>query len=95
MHSFTNNIYYHGINRSTKWSCQTETYLEPCQISKMECFAKIINGFQPLTIFARRSILDVRQGSMYFSVKHLVMQQLDYLHKIAQYEKQMFGWSHY
>ena len=59
MHSFTNNIYYHGINRSTKWSCQTETYLEPCQISKMECFAKIINGFQPLTIFARRSILDV------------------------------------
>ena len=26
---------------------------------KMEHFAKIINGFQPFTIFAKRSILDV------------------------------------
>ena len=29
----------------------------------MELFAKIVNGFQPLTIFAKCSILDVRLGS--------------------------------
>ena len=27
--------------------------------SKMECFVKIVNGFQPLTIITKRSILDV------------------------------------
>ena len=41
----------------------TEAYLEPCQISKLdklECFAEI-------TIFTKRLILDVRQGSEYAS----------------------------
>ena len=28
----------------------------------MERFAKIVNGYKPLTIFAKRSILDVLQG---------------------------------
>ena len=37
--------------------------IEVCLTSKMELFAKIVNGFQPLTIFARRSILDTSQGS--------------------------------
>ena len=32
---------------------------EFCQISKMERFAKIANGFYPLTIFAKRPILDI------------------------------------
>ena len=36
-----------------------QAYLEPCQTSKMERFAKIVNGDKPLTIFAKRSILDV------------------------------------
>ena len=27
--------------------------------SKMECFVMIVNGFQPLTIITKRSILDV------------------------------------
>ena len=36
-----------------------EAYLEPCQKSKMERFMKIFNVFQPLTIFAKCSILDV------------------------------------
>ena len=27
--------------------------------SKMECFAIIVNGFQPLSIITKRSILDV------------------------------------
>ena len=30
-----------------------ETYSEPCQTSKMECFVKITNCFQPLTIFGK------------------------------------------
>ena len=44
-----------------------EAYSEPCQTSKMERFAKIINSFQPLTTFAKRSILDVWQGSEFAS----------------------------
>ena len=35
------------------YGMNTETYSEPCQTSKME----------PLTIFAKQSIVDVRQGS--------------------------------
>ena len=31
----------------------------------MELFAKLFNGFQPLAIFAKSSILDVAQGSEY------------------------------
>ena len=34
---------------------------EPCQTSKSEeRFAIIVNGFQPLTVFVKRTILDVR-----------------------------------
>ena len=36
----------------------TKAYSEYSQISKMELFTKIVNGFQPLTIFAKRYILD-------------------------------------
>ena len=45
-----------------------EAYPEPCQISKMALFAKIVNGFQPLNIFAKNQIFDVWQGSGYTSV---------------------------
>ena len=41
---------------------RTEAYLEPCQTSKMERFAKM------LTIFLKSSILDVWQGSEYASM---------------------------
>ena len=34
-------------------------------------FAKIVNGRQPLAIFSKRSLLDVRQGSEYASVYDL------------------------
>ena len=37
----------------------SEVYSEPNQTSEMELSAKIVNGFQPLTIFAESSILDV------------------------------------
>ena len=36
-----------------------DAYLEFCQTSKMDCFAKIVNGFYPLTILVKHSILDV------------------------------------
>ena len=36
-----------------------EAYSEPSQISKMELFTIIINGFKLLTIFAKSLILDV------------------------------------
>ena len=42
-----------------------ETYSEPSQTSKMEFFAKIINSWKPLTIFAKCFILDTRQCSEY------------------------------
>ena len=35
-----------------------ETHSEPSQVFKMELFAKIVNGFQPLAIFAKSFILD-------------------------------------
>ena len=38
-------------------------YPEPTQTSKTESFAKIVNDFQPSTIFIKSSILDVWLGS--------------------------------
>ena len=44
-----------------------EAHLEPREIPKMEFFAKIVNTFKLLTIFAKSSILDNFQGSEYAS----------------------------
>ena len=49
-----------------------EAYSEPIQTSKTVRFAKLINGFYPL--FAKRSILDVCQGSEYASGANLTQQ---------------------
>ena len=40
---------------------QPKAYLELCQKSKMKCFAKIVNDFYSLTIFAKHFILEVWQ----------------------------------
>ena len=37
----------------------------------MELFVKIVNGFQMLTIFAKRSILNIRQDSGYMPLVNL------------------------
>ena len=42
-------------------------YVESCQISIMEFFARRINGFLPLAIFAKSFIVDVWQGPRYAS----------------------------
>ena len=41
----------------------TKAYLKPCQTSKMERFAKLVNGYRLFTIFEKCSFLDVSQGS--------------------------------
>ena len=41
-----------------------EAYLQSCQISIMDVFAKIFNGYKRLTNFAKKdSIIDVCQGA--------------------------------
>ena len=46
-----------------------EAYLEPCQISKMEVFAKIVNGYKRLgELFVKHFIFDVWLDSEYASV---------------------------
>ena len=47
----------------------SEAYSEPCAPSKTDRFAKVVNGFQLLTIFAKYSILDVWQSPEYVSAK--------------------------
>ena len=42
-------------------------YLEPSQISKIDRLAKIVNGWKPLSILAKGSILGVWLGSEYAS----------------------------
>ena len=42
-------------------------YSEPSSTSKMMLFAKIVNDFQTLTIFAKSSILFLQLGSEYAS----------------------------
>ena len=39
------------------------TSLQLCQTVKIKLFAKIVNSFQPLTIFVKCFVLDVLQGS--------------------------------
>ena len=46
----------------------SEAWSEPSRTSKMELFAKIVNGFQLLTIFAKNSISEVCVDSEYASM---------------------------
>ena len=39
--------------------CNTRANSEPCQTSKIECFAKIGSSLQLLTVFAKHSMVDV------------------------------------
>ena len=38
---------------------ESEVHSGSCQTSKVERFKKIFNGFQPLTVFTKSSILDI------------------------------------
>ena len=37
--------------------------IKPCQTFKTEIFVKILNGFHLLTVFAKRTILNIQRGS--------------------------------
>ena len=52
-----------------------EAHSEPCQGTKMERFAKIVDDFQMLTIVAKRSILDVSQGFDYASEYYIALRK--------------------
>ena len=47
----------------TKTGQIPEPYSEPSRNQRWVFFAEIVNGYQPLTIFAKSFILDVRLGS--------------------------------
>ena len=49
------------------FSINLEAYSKPCQTSKMECFAKKVTGWKPLSVLRKRSILDIWQGFEYTS----------------------------
>ena len=38
---------------------ESEAYSELCQTSKVESFAKIVNGFKKITIFKRNSVVEI------------------------------------
>ena len=42
---------------------QSEAYSDTCQTSSIKLYAKIVNGWKPLPISAKKSILDVQYGS--------------------------------
>ena len=61
------NLKIYGIFKNTWEVAQssrlcTEADSEPCQTSKMELLANIVNGFRPSTIFAKTSPFDFLQG---------------------------------
>ena len=53
-----------GLEQNEYYS---EPYSEHCQTSKVELFEKIIEDFESLAVFDKRSILNVWQGSEYAS----------------------------
>lgn len=48
----------------------TEAYLKPRQISKMGRFAKIVNDYKKLAIFAKRFSLYISRGPGYAYTYH-------------------------
>ena len=57
-----------------------QAYSHPCQTRKMEVFAKIVNGFQLLTLCIKISISGVSQGSKFVSTYRLI-EALRILHR--------------
>ena len=63
------NFYCESLYISTVYCYRAEPYLEPSHTSKMERFAKKVNSWKPLTIFAKRFVWDVWLGSEYTSAE--------------------------
>ena len=59
---FSNSVKYYFKKNTFVFSlqvCNIRGYSKPCRTCKTERFPKIVHAFQPLTIFTKRSILDV------------------------------------
>ena len=70
-----------------------EGYSKPNRTSKMERFTKIVNGLNPLTVFAKSFVLDVWQGSEFASdLKHLDKEYI-YLKQVYYVVKPIYKWS--
>ena len=48
-----------GIYFKIKFMIESEAYSEFCQTSKMEFFAKIVNGFKKIITVKRNSVLEI------------------------------------
>ena len=55
---FTKSINHCRLCRTRDYT-SPKVYSQPCQTFKIEHFGKIVHQFQPLTIFTKKSILDV------------------------------------
>ena len=58
-YKFKNLLNLFKSETSLSLEANSEAYSEPCQVSKMEVFGKILNGFSCSTIFAKSFIFDV------------------------------------
>ena len=71
-----------------KWSffrkslLASEANSESCQTSMMELFAKIVKNEKLFTIFAKSSILDIRQGSEYASELAFKVKDISFLNQL-------------
>ena len=62
---------------------KAKAYSEPCRTSKMKLVVKIVNGFQPLTIFTKCFILDTWLGYKCNSGKFLIIISFRIISKIT------------
>ena len=54
------------FKRLSIWTSKAQAYIQKAQSNMWDAaFCKIVNGWKPLTIFAKSFILDVRLGSKY------------------------------
>ena len=72
-------------NRSISF-ITSEAYSNPCHISQMELFVKLVSGFQSLTIFAKGSTLDVWQGFEYLSLFQDIFYEVLYISQRQVFE---------
>ena len=57
----------YGRKKFDPFFLKSQVYNETIQTSKIELFVKLVNGWKPLIIFAKRFILDIWLGSEYAS----------------------------
>ena len=57
----------YGWKKLDPFFLKSQVYNETIQTSKIEPFVKLVNGWKPLIIFAKRFILDIWLGSEYAS----------------------------